>query len=196
MPSQLPLPGIAAPAPATDRFFFALLPDETAAQSINRCARELQRAYGLRSRLLAPHRLHLSLQHLGNHVGFPASWVDAARRAAARIDFPAFDLCFDRVLTLSAHAREPRPLPCVMTAAFSASLHRFHTSLGLAMRDSGIVVQSRSFTPHITMFYDPLAIEERPIEAIYFMVREFVIIHTLIGTGRRYELLGRWLLRS
>jgi 2'-5' RNA ligase len=196
MSSQLSLPGITAPTPATDRFFFALLPDEAAAQSIHRCACELRRAYGLRSRLLVPHQLHLSLQHLGNHAGLPASWVDAARRAAARIDFPAFDLCLDRVLTFSGHVREPRPLPCVMTAATSVSLNRFHRSLGDAMRDCGLGVQSSSFTPHVTMFYDSVVIEERTIEQICFRVREFVIIHSLIGTGRRYELLGSWSLRG
>ena len=32
MPSQLCLPGIAAPPPETDRLFFALLPDSSAAR--------------------------------------------------------------------------------------------------------------------------------------------------------------------
>ena len=188
MSFQPSLPGIATPAPATDRLFFALLPDEAAAQSIYRCGRQLQRAHGLRSRLLAPHRLHLSLLHLGDHAGFPAFRVDAARRAAARIDFPAFDLCLDRALTFAGHVREPRPLPCVMTAASDVSLRRFRGSLALAMGDCGLVVQSQSFTPHVTMFYDPAVIDEHPVEPICLRVREFVMIHTHYCPAKRPDL--------
>jgi 2'-5' RNA ligase len=64
------------------------------------------------------------------------------------------------------------------------------------MRDRGIVVQSWTLTPHVTMFYDPMVIEERSVEPIYFRVSEFVIVHSRIGTGQRYELLGRWPLRG
>ena len=196
MPSQLSLPGIAAPAPATDRLFFALLPDPTAAQEIQLRAREVRRAHGLQSRLIETHRLHLSLQHLGNHTGFPAPCAKAARAVAASIDFPAFDLCLDRVLTFNGRAREPRPLPCVMTAASDVSLHRLHRVLWLAMRERGLVVQSWTLTPHVTMFYDPVVIEERAVEPIYCRISEFVIVHSRIGTGLRYELSGRWPLRS
>lgn len=192
MPSQLRLPGIAVPMPATDRLFFALLPDPTAAQEIHRRARDVQHAYALQSGLIEPHRLHLSLQHLGNHAGLPASCVDAARRAASRIDFPAFDLCLDRVFTFTGRGREIRPLPCVMTAASDVSLQQLHGALGIAMRDCGLVVQSRILTPHVTMFYDRTVIEGQVVEPVCFAVRDFVIVHSRIGTGQRYELLGRW----
>jgi 2'-5' RNA ligase len=196
MPSQLRLPGIAAPAPATDRLFFALLPDPATTRDIHHRAREVQRAHRLRSGLTETHRLHLSLQHLGNHAGFPTAWVNAAQRAAARIDFPAFDLCLDRVLTFTGRGREPRPLPCVMAAASDVSLHRLHRALGEAMRACGLVVQAWTFTPHVTMFYDRVVIEEHTVEPIYFRVNEFVIVHSRIGTGQRYELAGRWPLVS
>lgn len=172
-------------------FFFALLPDPTAAQEIHCRARDVQDAYGLQSRLIETHRLHLSLQHLGNHAGLPASCIDAARRAASRIDFPAFDLCLDRVLTFTGRGRETRPFPCVMTAASDVSLHRLHKALGMVMRDCGLVVQSWTFTPHVTMFYDETVIEGHAVEPIYLAVRDLWIVHTRIGTGQRYELLGR-----
>jgi 2'-5' RNA ligase len=196
MASQLCLPGISAPAAATDRLFFALSPDPAAARQIHRRAQEIQRAFALRSRLIETRRLHVSLQHLGNHVGFPTSWVNAARRAAARVEVPAFDLRLDRVLTFAGRGREPRPRPCVMTATSEVSLHRLHGALGMAMRDCGLIVQSWVFTPHVTMFYDHAVIEERAVEPICFRVREFVIVHTRIGSGQPYELPGRWQLRD
>jgi RNA 2',3'-cyclic 3'-phosphodiesterase len=111
------------------------------------------------------------------------------------IDLPAFDLCFDCVLTFTGNARGLRPLPCVIKAAPDVGFRELHRSLGLAMRDCGLAVESWSVTPHITMFYDPVVIEERHVEAIRLRAREFVIIHSHIGSGRRYELLGSWSLR-
>ena len=192
MPSQLHLPGIVAPAPETDRLFFALLPDDATAQEILRCGQAIQRTYGLQSRLIETHRLHLSLHHLGNHAGIPSSWVNVVRRAAAKVAFPAFDLSLDRALTFTGRFREPRQLPCVLTASCDLGTPRLHAALGLAMRDCGIPVPLGPFAPHMTMFYDRAVIKECAIEPIHLRVREFVIVHSRIGTGRPYELLGRW----
>jgi 2'-5' RNA ligase len=134
----------------------------------------------------------LSLHHLGNHAGIPASWVNVVRRAAAKVVFPAFDLRLDRALTFSGRVREPRQLPCVLTASSDLSTHRLQRAIGLAMRDCGIPVPSGSFTPHVTMFYDCAVIEECALEPICLRVSEFVIVHSRIGTGRPYELLGNW----
>ena len=196
MPSQLRLPGIAAPAPETDRLFFALLPDDAATQEILRCGQEIQQKNGHQSRMIETHRLHLSLHHLGNHAGIPTSWVNVVRRAATKVNFPAFDLCLDRALTFSGRVREPRQLPCVLTTSSDLGTPRLQRALGLAMRDCGIPVPLRAFNPHITMFYDRAVVEECAIQPIHFRVREFVIVHSRIGTGRPYELLGRWSLGS
>lgn len=77
-------------------------------------------------------------------------------------------------------------------AASDVSLHRLHNALAIVMRDCGLVVQSWTFTPHVTIFYDQTVIEGHVVEPIYFAVRDLVIVHTRIGTGQRYELLGRW----
>jgi len=197
MPSQLCLPGIAAPPPETDRLFFALLPDSSVAQRIHGLAHGVRHAYGLQCRLIEAHRLHLSLLHLGDHAGFPASWATAVGRAAGKVNFPAFDLHLDRLLTFKGRGREPRPLPCVLTASSDHSVHLFHRALASAMHASGIGVQARAFTPHVTMLYDEAIIEEREIKPICFSVREFVIVHSRIGSGNPYQLAGRWpLLRT
>ena len=196
MPSQLCLPGMAAPAPATDRLFFALLPDAATSQQIRRCAGEIQRLRGLQNRRIETRRLHLSLQHLGDHAGIPTSWAKVARRAATKVNFPAFDLCLDRALTFSSRTREAREMPCVLTASSDANTLRLHRAIGQAMRDCGIAVPLRPFTPHVTLFYDRAAVEEHDVERICVRVREFVIVHSRIGTGKPYELLGSWSLAS
>lgn len=192
MPSQLRLAGIAAPAPATDRLFFALLPDDAVAQEILCRARGIRQSLGLRGRTIEARRLHLSLHHLGNHAGIPASWVRVVRRAAAKVGFPAFDVYLDRALTFSGRVREPRQLPCVLTASSDLTTPRLHEAIGSAMRDCGIPVPRRPITPHVTMFYDRTVVEEHDIEPICFQVHEFVIVHSRIGTGKPYQLLGRW----
>lgn len=192
MPCQLSLPGIAMPAPVTDRLFFALLPDPAVARQIRHVARELRRGFRLRSRLIETHRLHMSLHHLGDHAGIPMPWIYAARHAASRIEFPAFDIHLDRLLTFSGRAGKLRRLPCVLTTTPDAIIHRFHRALGSALRDCGLAIPSWSFTPHLTMFYVETVLDERAIEPIRFAVHEFVIVHSRIGTGQPYELLGRW----
>ena len=192
MPSQLCLPGIAAPPPETDRLFFALLPDSSAALKIQGLAREVRHAHDLQCRLIETHKLHLSLLHLGNHAGFPASWANAVARAAGKVNFSAFDLHLDRLLTFTGRVREPRPLPCVLTASADDNVRRFHRALVSAMHACGIGVQTRAFTPHVTMFYDRAVIAEREIDPVCFRIREFVIVHSRIGSGKPYQLSGRW----
>lgn len=192
MHTQLSLPGIAVPAPVTNRLFFALLPEPAVAQRIRHMAFGVQRQHGLRSRLIEAHRLHMSLYHLGDHAGVPRPWIYAARHAASRIEFPAFDIRLDHLLTFSGRAGKPRRLPCVLTTTPDAIIHRFHRALGSALRDCGLAIPSWGFTPHLTMFYDETVLDERAIEPIRFAVREFVIVHSRIGTGQPYELLGRW----
>jgi 2'-5' RNA ligase len=47
------------------------------------------------------------------------------------------------------------------------------------------------FTPHLTLLYDNRYVEGRDVEPIAWSVREFVLIHSVLGKTRHIHL-GRW----
>jgi RNA 2',3'-cyclic 3'-phosphodiesterase len=192
MTAQLCLPGIGAAPTATDRLFFALLPDPAVTRRISACARALRRECGLHCRLLDERRWHLTLQHMGDHFGFPAPRFRAALDAAAQVEQPEFTLRLDRALTFTGRGTTKGPRPCVLTVQGEVEVCALHRSLGLAMRACGLAADLGTFTPHITLFYDCAVVEERRVEPIAFRVREFFIVHSRIGSGQPYRLIGRW----
>ena len=46
-------------------------------------------------------------------------------------------------------------------------------------------------TPHVTLLYDDVLVEERAVEPIRWTVREFVLVHSLLGQTRHVPL-ARW----
>jgi len=56
-------------------------------------------------------------------------------------------------------------------------------------------VGARQSTPHLTLLYDARRVDEQPIDPIRWTVREFVLVHSLLGQTR-YIPLGKWPLRG
>ena len=50
------------------------------------------------------------------------------------------------------------------------------------------------FVPHMTLLYDTRMVAERPIEPMRLTVRDFALVHSLVGQSRYIEL-ARWPLR-
>jgi 2'-5' RNA ligase len=72
-------------------------------------------------------------------------------------------------------------------------LYRELASAVLGSRVASSVVQA--FTPHMTLFYgSPLAHVD--IEPIEWTATEFVLIRSEMRSGKPYEVLDRWALRS
>lgn len=194
--TQLSLPGFApVPTPTlekTDRLFFAVLPDTDAAAHIGRLVQHLSGEHGLRGKLIGEGRLHVSLHGLGDHPGVPEALVAAASQAASTVVLPSFLVRFDRVLSFSGSQA------LVLTGGDGVpGLQDLRWALALAMQRFGFPrVTTSSFTPHITLLYDTRTISERAIEPVGWMVREFVLVHSRIGQGLPYTLLGRWPLQN
>ena len=68
-------------------------------------------------------------------------------------------------------------------------------SLGRALEEAGLMRLSQAFTPHLTLLYDAQRVESVPIAPITWTVREFSLVHTLIGRSR-HTVLERWSLRG
>ncbi|MGF6789960.1 2'-5' RNA ligase family protein [Paraburkholderia sp. 35.1] len=193
MPEQLWLPGLEAPSPPTDGLFFAVYPDANTAAGIAKFAQQLcveaRARSGVRGKPLAANRLHVTLRHLGNFAGgLPADVVEAAKRAAAAVSMAPFTVEFDAV---ASFAKRPRLGPAVLVGEHGVhGLQALHDALEAGLRDGGIEPDAR-FTPHMTLAYGMQWIERHTAAAACWNVREFALMHSLLGRTR-HIVLARW----
>lgn len=188
---QTTLGGIAAPRP-TDRLFFAVMPPPAVATRMVALAGGLRGDLGLAGRLRPTAHLHVTLQHLGDFAGLPPRRVAEASAAAAAVASPSFDARFDRV---GSFAGRPGQHPFVLLGATDApGLAGLHAALGARLASAGQTRRDRAFVPHVTLLYDAQQIRPRPVEPLGWTVREFVLVHSLLGRTE-YRLLGRWALQ-
>lgn len=182
---------LAPPREPHDRLFFALFPDTPTAARIVERARALRAQHGMTARVQDAARMHITLQHLGDFAGVPQRIVESASAAAATVAMAPFEVTFDRAASFGGN---PKALPYVLLGNENAALKAFNKTLGGAMAKA-LLPPDATFTPHVTMLRDPVSASEQPIEPITWTVREFVLIHSLLGQTRHIPL-GRWTLRG
>jgi len=176
-------------AGAVDSLFFAIHPDENTGAAIASRARELCAAHGLRGRPIAVDRLHITLHFLGEFPGVPADVVDRASDVATSVKAGSFEIGLDRAMSFAGNKKK-RPF-VLGSRTPSPGLAGFQKSLHEALRKAGLRNQLRGFTPHLTLLYDEQHVREQAIDPIRWTVREFVLVHSLVGRGR-HETLARW----
>lgn len=187
---QTSLDGLAAPHP-TDRLFLAVMPSTAAAARMAALAGDLRERLRLQGRPRPTSHLHVTLHHLGDFAGLPQQRVEDARSAAAGVASDAFDARFDRV---GSFAGRPGKHPFVLLGAGGASgLAALHAGLGARLAAAGLARRERAFVPHVTLLYDTRNVAEQPVEPLGWAVREFVLVHSLLGRTE-YRVLGRWAL--
>jgi len=191
-PEQFALDGFAQQAP-TDRLFFAIFPDVAARERIAQIAHEVGLRHGLRGDPLRTDRFHVTLLHLGDHAGVPQGVVDAATRAAMSLDCAGFEATFDRTGGFSGGDRKP----CILLEADGDSaLRDFQRALCMRLAGGGLGhFVKRNFTAHVTLRYVPTMLPIEAVAPLRWSVREFVLVHSLIGRTE-YRILGRWALRD
>jgi 2'-5' RNA ligase len=194
MSKQLLLPGFGATSQLTDRLFFAILPDPPVAERIARVGRSLRDRHGLGKPLLTE-RFHVSLYHVGDYAGLPEDVVIRAKAAASTVVFPLFDTGFDHVTSFSGKGggrEKRRRYPLVLLGdEDDTALRMFQQALRMALIGVGLGQSAMRFTPHLTLLYDRQAMPEQPSESLRWTVREFVLIHSLLGRTQ-YVPLARW----
>lgn len=191
MSDQMSLGGFADALP-TDRLFFAVFPDGAASEAVVRMADDIGRQHGLRGAPLKRERLHISLHHLGDYAGLPAAVVEEAQRAAARVVAAPFEVVFDRVRSFAGRAEKK---PCVLVGEEGDTpLQRLRRRLGDCLVHAGLGRHvTREFTPHVTLRYERVPVPEQRVEPIAWTVREFVLVHSLLGRTE-HRILQRWTL--
>jgi 2'-5' RNA ligase len=193
MPARPHLPGLQL-NPELDSLFFALrVGAESAARVMQLCDR-LCHENGLRGRRIAADLLHVTLRGVGAYDGLPNFIVERACEAGAAVSTPPFPLMFDRAMSFNG-GRGKRPL--VLCPSYDlAGLFKLHFVLGEAMKRARIGRHLRShFAPHMTLLCDGRGVRELPIEPILMNVRDFVLVHSIIGQHKHIEL-ARWPLRG
>ncbi len=185
---QYSLFGIADAAPA-DSVFLAVFPDADTSERVADLAREIGMRYGLHGEPLHKDRLHVTLHKLGTYAGVPADLVRDVSLAAAELDEAAFGVMFDRVGSFMGGTKKP----CVLLGPEDGSLlHRFHRVLAERLFIHGRGKELKSdFTPHVTLRYDTASVPIQPVPPIAWTVREFVLVHSLVGKTE-HRILGRW----
>jgi len=149
---------------------------------------------GLKGRPLRTDRLHITLFSLGMYLSVPDDLIARASKAAAMIVSPPVEIACDRLETFT---RKSSDQPLVLTATDGLKpLRRFREEFAMALIDVGLGKFAKtSFNPHMTLLYDPRAIEPRPIDPVRWTMTEFVLVDSLRGQTKHVPL-ARWPLRG
>jgi 2'-5' RNA ligase len=191
MSTQLSLDGLGPPV-LTDSLFYALLPDLESARQIVDLARRLRADHRLKGTVIPSERLHVTLAFIGSFAGLPKTVVSNAVVTGERFEGTPFDVTFDRVQKFGHDKRAV----VLRGGEVATAVNEFQRSLVTAMRYQGLKPASPSgFTAHLTLLYDDGPVVEEHVVPISWTAREFVLVRSLIGHSR-YEILGRWPLRS
>jgi 2'-5' RNA ligase len=194
---QLLLLDLPPPPRSNENWFFAFRSQPAPAMSLrfdcialDFCAR-----CGLNGRPLGAELFHLSLQSLPEDTIFLPDFVARARRAAAAIIEPPFDLTFDRVSNFSGGRWGKRPL-VVWGDNRANPVQRFRRKLGLALSDAGLGrFDLGLFNPHVTLLYDKRSVAEQKVEPFSWTVNEFFLVQSIVGESR-HVVQGHWPLRA
>lgn len=190
IPVQDTFDGFAPPQPS-DRLFLAVRPDETATTRIAVLARRLRDEHAARGRPLDQARLHVTLQYFGAFAGLPQALVAAIERVVDGIDLRAFAVAFDHVASFDGSARR-RPWVLLGSEDGLARLHGLHAALGEGLAAAGVRMAGHArFLPHLTLLYEDRALPRQAIDPIAWIVRELVLVDSLVGRGE-HRVLRRW----
>jgi RNA 2',3'-cyclic 3'-phosphodiesterase len=170
--------------------FILILPDERAAARIEALACRVRRDCGLRAKPLVTSRFHVSLNNLGEYEDrrTAETVVLRARDAVTDVRESPFTVMFNLVQSFSGR---PGDRPLVLRGDEGVvGLEKLYHSLGVALRRGGIKSPS-CFTPHLTLSYGERPVEERFVEPISWIVRDFALVLSLRGETQ-YVFEGRW----
>jgi 2'-5' RNA ligase len=171
-----------------ERIFFAALPDSATAAQIYAQAEALQREHGFTGVLILPEHLHVTLFHLGDWAYLPGEIVTLAKNAAAQVNFLPFAVTFPRA---ESFRNSTGVYPFVLTGD-EKEWAALHNALAASLAKFGLGGATRGeFKPHVTLVYDKVRAKPLKIAPISWTVREFVLIHSMLGKTT-HERLGSW----
>jgi 2'-5' RNA ligase len=175
-------------AKPTNRLFLGIWPDLPLALEVAKLAQQLRCDGMMRGRPVDTDRLHLTLFHLGDFAEqLPPSLVPAVIGAMEGLALEPFEVIFDHIEGFGRHLllRPSDELP---------ALRRFRATLGEALIRAGLRrYVAPSYSPHVTLSYDPSDLPEIAVKPISWTVRGFHLVESLLGEHRHIQR-GSWAL--
>lgn len=160
---------------ATDRLFFALIPDEKTVEAICGTRRQLREATGISGTEIPPEHLHVTLCHVGDAAESPpAEAIEALVERASQIDLPCFRVSFTRAKSLAKGAL------VLYGGKGGAALKTLSTRLRDVLIEPG-AVKRKPFTPHMTLLRSETLAPPRDVSPVTWTAREIVLLHSLPG---------------
>lgn len=183
--------------PANQRLFIGILPDRLTAQRIHTLAAETRTQHRLSGALRPLSHLHITLRWINDYPEIPQGHVLDLKTACETVAASSapFLVQMGRVLSWGNGVGKH---PVVLTGQGDSNdpLLWFQNALWKQLILSGHPGKGgREFNPHITLLYDDLAIPGEAVAPIAWEVRDFVLIHSEVGSTKYHEL-GRWALRG
>lgn len=166
------------------RLFFAIQPDPPTAARIHALADRLRLDQRLEGAPIAPERLHITLGLVARGPTLPAPAViaEATRRAGALAGRP-FMVALNQVQSWAGSGG-----PLVLLGDEGViGVDRLHAAIAAARG----LQPAQGFVAHMSLIWSRDAAREGPVEPVRWMVREFVLIHSIHGEGR-HRVLARF----
>jgi 2'-5' RNA ligase len=171
-----------------DRIFLAALPDAETAAQICALAEDFRCEHGFTGTLILPEHLHVTLFHLGDWAALPDEIVKLARDAAAHVKAAPFEVAFPRAESFRSSTGV---FPFVLTGDAN-EWQSLYAQLAAALNQVGLGGATRGeFKPHVTLVYEKVRVKPFKIAPISWTVREFVLVHSVLGKTTHNHL-GRW----
>lgn len=174
--------------------FFALQPDEATAERFARVVTQEHETRGLKPRLRPSRIFHVTLHFFGRFPDRPdPQLVKLAMQAAAEVDWPAFDLCFDRFESWGHE--NAKKFPFVLTGGQGLEpVRELQAELARRLVAQGLQVQGE-FNPHLTLRYDKRRAPAWELDLPGWVASEFVLIDSPQGETR-HDVIARWPLQG
>lgn len=172
-----------ADAPATQRLFFALWPDDATRDALDRTGKWLHRHWG--GRRMRADTLHLTLAFLGDT---PVAARDAFLPMIDAIRVEPFELMLDR-----AGCWPHNRIGWLGCSAPGAPLADLAERLRRVLRESGVAFDARPFVPHVTLLRNAPGGPVPACAPVRWRVGDFVLAASRTDAdGARYEIAERW----
>jgi len=169
--------------PGKHVLYFALQPPPEAAAEAFARLDALRAPLRLNGKPVGAHRLHVSLNFVGDFKRPPGPVIDKAIEAMEAVEARAFRLEFNR---LGSWPAGDQSLPIVLWGdegviganSLYSSIHKGMRGLDMAPR------REPTIEPHMTLQYDRAEAPENFIDPVGWTVEEFVLIHAVHGEGK------------
>lgn len=175
-----------------NRLFFGVRPDPDTTLRIDQFRREFCEENNLAGKPRGRELLHISLHYLGDYAHLPSRIIYGARWACLAISMSPFEVSLNSIGSFGiAPSAGGKPAKhALVLLAEGAPLVEFQRNLGAELRKIGLRAGDH-FRPHVTLLYGPNAVPQQSIKPIRFVVRDFALIHSMLGLSR-HETIGRW----